>query len=374
MKITIRELAEVVSDVIAEAKKKAKKPDEEKQNGFKYSPQNDFSAPLGKDNLYKKQGAANFGPYTNSSGETINDVNKGFSSFFEKLKKWNFCFTISPKIEIQISLDFKVRPLAQNKGKKLLGVILEDFKIIDLKSFEMSGQHKILQTFIGKIYILPTLENGLSIEIISILEKVLNCSLERCEPDWSIQIEFDKSRTIKEKIQDFKKSECEIQQKIQSHQGELAHLNEYKKLLWATGHPLEDIIHSCFNNDLNLQISRPQKGEDDGIFEFESIIYLVEIKSGENKPARFDELSKLIARMNKLKETHSKKNVKGLFIMNHYANFSLNERKEPFSNQIKEHSKIENITLLTSPDLYNIMMELLHGKITREDAIKKMLN
>ena len=206
------------------------------------------------------------------------------------------------------------------------------------------------------------------------MEKVLNCSLERCEPDWSIQIEFDKSRTIKEKIQDFKKSECEIQQKIQSHQGELAHLNEYKKLLWATGHPLEDIIHSCFNNDLNLQISRPQKGEDDGIFEFESIIYLVEIKSGENKPARFDELSKLIARMNKLKETHSKKNVKGLFIMNHYANFSLNERKEPFSNQIKEHSKIENITLLTSPDLYNIMMELLHGKITREDAIKKMLN
>lgn len=32
--------------------------------GYSHSPQNDYSEPLGDKNLYKSQGAANFGPWT----------------------------------------------------------------------------------------------------------------------------------------------------------------------------------------------------------------------------------------------------------------------------------------------------------------------
>lgn len=53
--------------MISEAKKKkGKKKEKEQASGPKYStaPDFDFSLPLGDSNLYKSQGAANFGPYT----------------------------------------------------------------------------------------------------------------------------------------------------------------------------------------------------------------------------------------------------------------------------------------------------------------------
>lgn len=49
-----------------EAKKKKGKKKEAEQESPKYqaAPEFDFSIPLGPENLYKNQGAANFGPYT----------------------------------------------------------------------------------------------------------------------------------------------------------------------------------------------------------------------------------------------------------------------------------------------------------------------
>lgn len=61
----------IVAQVISEAKKKKKK-DADAEKAYTATPKEygyadafDFSAPLDTANLYKNQGAANFGPYTN---------------------------------------------------------------------------------------------------------------------------------------------------------------------------------------------------------------------------------------------------------------------------------------------------------------------
>src|SRR3990167_9227603 len=76
MKVTARGLREVVVEIISEAKKKktkAKKPEKEvKPTGYSFDEAFDFSAPLGGYNLYRSQGAVNWGPMT-SQGTKVDD-------------------------------------------------------------------------------------------------------------------------------------------------------------------------------------------------------------------------------------------------------------------------------------------------------------
>lgn len=302
------------------------------------------------------------------NGEIINLENPEFNFYFSKLKKWTFCFDICPKSG-KVYLNFEIDPLAKNKAGNLLGVRLHKFLYHSI--FLSSGVDEV---YPGSIYMLHSLECDVSTEILPILHNICKYSLEKTEPEWSKQIECEKMQQIKKEITRLEQSQNEIQIKINDQQQMYTKLSEYKKLLWATGHPLEDIIHKCLNNVLNLQPSKPQKGEDDGIFEYNSITYIMEIKSGENRQARFEELSKLIARMNKLKENNPQRTIKGIFIMNHFANLPLDKRGEPFSNQIKEHARIEHIILLTTSQFYSIIIDCLHDKIKKDDAIDNFLN
>jgi hypothetical protein len=74
MRITLEELKVIVAEVINEVKKKKKKEkmDEESCLSYVIDPKLDFSAPLGAYNLYKSQGAVNWGPMT-GQGSKVDD-------------------------------------------------------------------------------------------------------------------------------------------------------------------------------------------------------------------------------------------------------------------------------------------------------------
>lgn len=71
----MNELNRIVSMVISEAKKKKKKGEREEEKyvanpkEYGYASVFDYSSPLGDENRYKSQGAANFGSYTNGGKE-----------------------------------------------------------------------------------------------------------------------------------------------------------------------------------------------------------------------------------------------------------------------------------------------------------------
>jgi hypothetical protein len=77
--VSLTELRALVSDVVAEAKRKSKGKKKEEappryeaegkgSKGYSYAENFDFSLPLGTANLYRAQGASNIGPWT---GEAI---------------------------------------------------------------------------------------------------------------------------------------------------------------------------------------------------------------------------------------------------------------------------------------------------------------
>ena len=82
MKMTITELKHTIAEILDEAKKSKDKAEKIKRMskqveayGF-YTEEHDFSAPLGAFNLYRQQGASNWGPYT-SAGVRIDKQNAG---------------------------------------------------------------------------------------------------------------------------------------------------------------------------------------------------------------------------------------------------------------------------------------------------------
>ena len=80
MKLTLEQVETFVRDILAETKKKKSKKDVEREvlpSAFKYDDALDFSAALGDLNLYKRQGASNFGPYTSSDSKELNDDRRG---------------------------------------------------------------------------------------------------------------------------------------------------------------------------------------------------------------------------------------------------------------------------------------------------------
>lgn len=71
MKMKLSELRGIVADVVSEARrKKPKKPKktddapDTQPHGYMSDPKLDFSRPLDDENLYRRQGASNLGPYT----------------------------------------------------------------------------------------------------------------------------------------------------------------------------------------------------------------------------------------------------------------------------------------------------------------------
>lgn len=92
-KTTINELKLEIAEILEEAKKKKEKVETLKKRGASveayglYDEAFDFSSPLGAYNLYKTQGAANFGPYT-SAGSVVDhsfqNPNRGALQMNEK--------------------------------------------------------------------------------------------------------------------------------------------------------------------------------------------------------------------------------------------------------------------------------------------------
>jgi hypothetical protein len=90
--MTLNELKLVVAEIIEEAKKKKEKADDLKKKGKSveayglYDEAFDFSSPLGAYNLYRQQGAANWGPFT-SDGPRVDSQFHSFTTGATSMKE-----------------------------------------------------------------------------------------------------------------------------------------------------------------------------------------------------------------------------------------------------------------------------------------------
>ena len=305
----------------------------------------------------------------NDKGKMKKVLQPEWQKYFDLLKEWHLYFYIDlGKGNVQ---NIKSTVLAHTRARQPIGVWIQGFSTLYQANEFTRPQEKFIPT---NIFLLHTLEKQSKEGVLYILENILNIPLTQEEPEWSKRIDFEKGKAIKTEIEQLEKQKKEIENQIDIKTKELEDLYKFKKLLWATGHELEKIVRRFFRELLGIIISESTKSEEDGVFKINSRVYVVEIKSGKRRGAKFEELSKLIARMETISKNHPDKKIRGLFIMNHFAEFPVSERKSPFPDNVKKTAEVNDVKLITTVELFEIAKDIIDGKMERTQAIEKILD
>ncbi len=313
---------------------------------------------------------------TAESGEIVNCLNKSFTEYFNLLKNWSFIFDIKQNVSEKYPYLYDINELVINNAGRILGVEISNFRRINTKSLAVAAMglkmDYVEETYKGKLYILHALKDNSGNGIISILKNIYNLSFSRQKPTWCDDIQTKKlsiiGNDIKKLFEDKQKIESLIAQKLNDSE----RIEFYKQLLWQVGTELEVVVHASLKL-IELQPLPPTKADDDGILNYKNEEYMLEIKSGLEHGASFTELSKLITRLESRKKLN-KKDCKGIFIMNHFANFPLKERGDPFPPNVRGTAKVNNVKLITTEQLFNIIKQALDGEISGADAQKQFFS
>ena len=305
-------------------------------------------------------------------GEMKKVLQPKWQKYFDLLKEWRVYFHINLRKNNSLNIiDIKPTVLARTRAHQPIGIQIERIYTLYQANEFTRPEEKFIST---NIFLLHTLGKQSKEGVLYILENILNISLTQEEPEWSKCIDFEKGKTIKAEIEQLEKRKKEIESHIKTKIKELENLYEFKKLLWATGHELEKIVRRFFRELLGIIISESTKSEEDGVFKINSRVYVVEIKSGKRRGAKFEELSKLITRMETISKNHPDKKIRGLFIMNHFAEFPVSERKSPFPDNVKKTAEVNDVKLITTVELFEIAKDIIDGKMERTQAIEKILD
>lgn len=309
----------------------------------------------------------------NESGEVIDCLNKSFSDYFNLLKKWSFYFKIQQSISEKNPYLYDINEIAINKAGKKLGFEITNFKAVDINEYNRLKEKAVIKkSYNGKLYILHTLNDNSANGILSILKKLYNISFSRQKPVWNDEIQTENlsilTNEMKKLFEDKQKIESEISQKF----NDIEKIEYFKQLLWQVGTELEDVVHASLKL-IGLLPSSPTKADDDGILNYNKEEYMLEIKSGLEHAATFTELSKLITRMESRKKLN-KKECKGIFIMNHYANHPPSDRDKPFPKNVIDTAKVNNVKLITTEQLFNIIKQVLDKELLSADAQKQLFS
>jgi hypothetical protein len=205
-----------------------------------------------------------------------------------------------------------------------------------------------------------------------ILESLHGFSFKRTKPDWADKIHTKKSAKIIQELNRLISEKQKIEDSITNEFKNLNEIEHFKRLLWDVEGGLENIVYDSLVL-MGLSPSVPTKADDDGIFEHKGKEYMLEIKSGLERPATFTELSKLITRIENRKKIKSK-DCNGIFIMNHYANHPLEDRDNPFPKNVRDTAKVNDVKLISTEQLFSIVKKLLDNDIDRKEAIKEFLS
>lgn len=306
-------------------------------------------------------------------GEVITCLNKPFSNYFDLLKKWVFYFNIQQNISEYFPFLYDINEIAINNVGKNLGYEIVNFKVVDIREYNKFKENAIVKKrYDGKLYILHMLEDNSAKGMLSILKNIYNTSFIRENPVWCDEIHTKKSSIITNEMEKLFEEKQKIESEISKKSNDLEKINYFRQLLWQVGTELENVVHASLKL-IGLSPSSPTKADDDGIFSYNKKEYMIEIKSGLERAASFTELSKLITRMESRTKLN-KNECKGIFIMNHYANYSLSNRDKPFPKNVIDTAKVNNVKLITTEELFNIIKQVLDEELGTADAQKQLIS
>jgi hypothetical protein len=315
---------------------------------------------------------------TNEQGEIINCQDSTYLGYFNLLKKWSFYFNITFQILNSGSQPYlcDTGNIALNNANKIIGFKVSNFLRIDvpkyLSSLPSYRYQAVKEKYPGKLIVLHSLYHDTNGGVLSILEKKYHYISSKEKPNWVTDIHTKKSMIINKNLKKLLEDKQKIESEISTKKGELQKIEYYKHLFWQIKEELEQVVHNSLKL-MGIMSSPPTKADDDGIIEYNKKEFVLEIKSHVERCATYTELTKLITRVENRKKITGKE-CKGIFIINHYANYPPDERDKAFPNNVEKTAKTHDIKLITSIELFNLVKKIIDEEINNKEAQKEFFN
>ena len=159
------------------------------------------------------------------------------------------------------------------------------------------------------------------------------------------------------------KTRNEINQKLGKY-------NKYRPLFWETGDYLQELVIDAFE-EMGIEVTKLPK-ESHGDFEFtieESLIGVCEVKGLSGNADRRN-LRQLLDYFIEQRDIE-KKNVTGVFIVNHFRKEKPAEREKPVTEDALDLIKKYKFHILTTIQLYDWLTKFWENKLTKAEFLRK---
>jgi hypothetical protein len=315
--------------------------------------------------------------YIQRAGEHIEKIQENYKEYFKYVNQWLFELA-SPSTEKLTYLfnsieakhpnilhvpNFKFEILACNAARNAISAIQYYTYIIKVKDFRQTMVSNTEEIDSGKFIILQPPQKEYSQQAIDfILTDLIEKYKEFPPPKWlenySLPIKglLEKQGILEKKMQKAIETYNKISYKIEE-------INAYRKLLYETGKPLENIIKKALEF-IGISVIKPKYTKADHCIFHSNLVYLIEAK-GKKDSINVRDVRQLTDHVSdwECSKQSSDPHCKGVFIGNPWREIEPKNRNEPpFTPDAIRHANNSNLVLLTTIFLYEIVSAKLAGK------------
>lgn len=279
--------------------------------------------------------------FKEESGERIDFIDEKFNNYFRFVKNWEFIISFPDVI-----------PIAKNRSNDTLAARFKTHNC----------------------YILPkpteiTTKEGIDI----LLEDLFDIKTSGYpEPDWARPIKVPGIDKIEKDIEKFECKKKEMDDKIKNLEEKKKELTKFKKLLFSESYELEKIVRATFR-EFKANVHDPiEQGKDDGRVITKYGKGVLEIKKKSKSASKKDvrQLDEWVGNCLAEDEEH-----KGILVINHYGDSPLEEREEPFPDNVEKYAKKvrkQPFCLLTTLQLFDAFCAFKEQKLKADDILKRI--
>lgn len=299
------------------------------------------------------------------SGKHIEKVER-FKKYFEFVEGWPFEILYPSRDDLKylysrfhlnlIDIDFIFAPFAYNPANRPIAVI-EGFRISKIRIKE-----EITKESGSAIIFPPPTKINSKKAIDFILKEIIGKYEELPPPDWidgyklPIETLLKKRETLRKEIQN-------LYGELDKTQKQINELTIFKRLLYETGFPLENIINKSFEF-IGIPISEPKYSKADHSIEFGNVVFLLEAK-GKKDAIDIKDLRQLTSYIDEwyYEKKPSDHDCEGILVGNPWREVNPKERNQIFfTHDAVNQAKRRQVVLITTLFLFDLVVLKMKGK------------
>ena len=312
------------------------------------------------------------------SGDSIRVCADQFRSYMDTVKRWDSYISehtlgealhlvelLLGAVDKAAQFSLRTSPVAITRFGGILGA---EFSYT---SYRNIGGNLTKQESGAFLVLPPPTETDERGAISVILEDVLSIPQMPLPPEWADDLVVPGCGELlgskSERLVQIERLGAEIRQ----IEGELSRLGDYKRLLYATGEPLERICKQVLA-DMGAIITDGERGADDFVMESEGQEAVCEVK-GKTKAIDLSDVLKLVRHQEEHQRAHGC-NARALLIGNAWLRLAPCERTQAwFPPNVVTHATHADIGLVSTLELYRALCAMREGKLDGMCILRRLL-